>query len=72
MPACRKCHADISKRDSACPECGYNPASVARRVAIGILFFGGVLGLLYPPSLVFSLFLGLILLVGSFLLTPAG
>lgn len=72
MPACRKCLENISRRDSACPECGYNPGSVVRRIAIGVLFFGGALGVLFPPILLFSLFLGAVLFGWSFLTTPAG
>lgn len=72
MPACRKCLEDVSRMESSCPECGYNPGSVIRRTAIGVLFFGGALGLLFPPVLVFSLFLALVLFGWSVLATPAG
>ena len=72
MAFCRKCNAEVERDADQCPSCGYFPASVARRFAIGLFIFGGAATYFFPPIGIFGIFVGLMAYGWSYLATPAG
>lgn len=68
---CSRCGEEIERRADKCPHCGYNPQSIAWRVGAGALIFGGGLTLVSPPVGLFGVFLGIVAICGSYLLSPA-
>ncbi|WP_436346246.1 hypothetical protein [Natronorubrum sp. FCH18a] len=68
---CRRCGEEISRTAEECPHCGHNPGSIARRFGAGALVFGGALTLVSPPVRLLGVFVEIIALGGSYLLSPA-
>ncbi|RQH00909.1 hypothetical protein [Natrarchaeobius oligotrophus] len=69
---CRRCDEELPRTAEECPHCGYNPASIAWRFGAGALIFGGGLALVSPPIGLFGIFVGIVAIGGSYLLSPAG
>ncbi|TYT63690.1 hypothetical protein [Natrialba swarupiae] len=69
---CRRCGEEISRHAEECPHCRYNPQSIAWRFGVGALIFGTALALVSPPVGLFGVFVGILAVGGSYLLSPAG
>ncbi|THE65707.1 hypothetical protein D8Y22_05925 [Salinadaptatus halalkaliphilus] len=68
---CSRCTEEIPRDAEACPHCGYDPQSIAWRVGVGLLIFGGALAVVSPPIGIFGVFVGIVAVGGSYLVSPA-
>jgi len=69
---CQRCDAEISRQETTCPECGYDPGSAVRRFGLGLVIFGGAFAFVSPPIGLFGVFTGIVAIGGSYLFTPTG
>lgn len=68
---CGRCEEEIPRDVEECPHCGYHPQSIAWRFGVGALIFGGALTFVSPPVGLLGVFVGIVAVAGSYVLSPA-